>query len=1215
MIFQKTATKDKNEVVNYSPMSITDRIIYSGLILFGIFTLLRYAAWWFQPSHIPGNWLDSPFHFIDLIIFSVLSFVVFFSTFLRIGAWITIWFIKRPYHIKAPTGFRVAFLTCYVPGKEPIEMLKKTLIAMKTADYQHDTWVLDEGNDQEVIDLCKELGVGHFSRKNKPQYNMDIGHFRAKTKAGNLNSWRSEFEENYDIVAQIDMDHVPHKDYLTKQVGFFTDSKVGYVIIPQIYTNTKNWVARGASEQTHFYYGPLQQGLYGAHMPFLIGTTHLYRVSAMKAFGGYAPTIAEDYLTSMHFSSNGWRGVYLPEALAEGQGPTTWSDYFNQQMRWSYGLYEILLKHTHKHFFKLKPLQQLNMFFSQLFYFSGLATFFGFILTVLYLGFGIVPSNMDVIGWVTHAIPAYLSGTLILFFLHRFYINPKKEPAIGFYGMFLAQAANIVYTIALFKIIFSRKLVYKVTAKGKVSKTASSFNTLKLHLFILILTVLAFSISFIFHNDSAIIRFWAGLNIGFISSLFLFIYWDTFLNTINSFLNHYKFLEINVSKIGILPQAPTDQEKYLYSKDGRKFYLIFSIVSFAFIQISLFGFISNNIIMWPLLGYFILTIVYFLISLLVNSFSKGFDLDAHNSLVSKWEGKIKDSVDVFLPTAGESIEVLKNTWDGVVEMIANYEGEVEIYCLDDGDREEVSRAAKEYGFHYHVRPNRGWFKKAGNLRHGFNISKNKFIVIFDADFRPRADMLSEMLPYFYSNSKIGIVQTPQYFDVDQDQNWLQRGAGAVQELFYRLCQVSRQNHDASICVGTNAIYRRDALRDTGGTALIEHSEDVHTGFNLRMYGWTIQYIPIVLAKGLCPADMKAFFKQQYRWCLGSMSLLGSEKFWSTNITFRARLSYFSGFLYYIHTAVSSFFVPVIPLALMIIFPAQINFFNYLLVLPSLIYVQIIYPLWHRATYGIESWSTRSIYGWAHFFAIVDSLSGRKMSWQPTGTSVSTDSRYVNFRILQVLFNFIPAVLWVSLAGYNIIFRQNLLHLPLLIGGVYYLLISVKVTFYHSGKLSLPASFNVLDIVAPKLGVSHAFAVFMVPFILASVLAWSGLSLLGLGREAQDSSQQRSLNRRYTTYASASASPTQNVKTSTPERPKSTYKEIAKGGDSYIKVYRRMIDDYTDDSGMELNKEALNYTENYLASTLEDKRLVVGDEVLVSSRQLTQAVLAAKTRFP
>ncbi len=148
------------------------------------------------------------------------------------------------------------------------------------------------------------------------------------------------------------------------------------------------------------------------------------------------------------------------------------------------------------------------------------------------------------------------------------------------------------------------------------------------------------------------------------------------------------------------------------------------------------------------------------------------------------------------------------------------------------------------------------------------------------------------------------MQSPQYFDIHQNQNWLQRGAGAVQEFFYRFSQPARQNHDASICVGSNAVYRRTALAQTGGTALIEHSEDVHTGFDLRLKGWTIQYIPVILAKGLCPDDMKSFFKQQYRWCMGSMSLLGSKKFWKPKISIQGRSSYFSGFLYYIHTAIS-----------------------------------------------------------------------------------------------------------------------------------------------------------------------------------------------------------------------------------------------------------------------------------------------------------------------
>jgi cellulose synthase (UDP-forming) len=46
--------------------------------------------------------------------------------------------------------------------------------------------------------------------------------------------------------------------------------------------------------------------------------------------------------------------------------------------------------------------------------------------------------------------------------------------------------------------------------------------------------------------------------------------------------------------------------------------------------------------------------------------------------------------------------------------------------------------------------------------------------------------------------RLGIVQSPQHFRVLSGQNWIERGAGAVQELFYRNVQVSRQYFGAAI---------------------------------------------------------------------------------------------------------------------------------------------------------------------------------------------------------------------------------------------------------------------------------------------------------------------------------------------------------------------------------------------------------------------------------
>jgi cellulose synthase (UDP-forming) len=186
--------------------------------------------------------------------------------------------------------------------------------------------------------------------------------------------------------------------------------------------------------------------------------------------------------------------------------------------------------------------------------------------------------------------------------------------------------------------------------------------------------------------------------------------------------------------------------------------------------------------------------------------------------------------------------------------------------------------AFEFGFVYLSRPHKGRFKKAGDLRYGYERSSGDFVAVFDADFPARPDFLTSLLPYFDAEPDVGIVQSPQFFRREDGENWIARGAVAVQEFFYRAAQTSRQARSGAICVGTNAIYRRAALASNGGDALIEHSEDVHTGFDLYRNGWRLRYVPVNLATGLCPSTLPAFLAQQYRWCMGSMSLLTSDKF-------------------------------------------------------------------------------------------------------------------------------------------------------------------------------------------------------------------------------------------------------------------------------------------------------------------------------------------------
>jgi cellulose synthase (UDP-forming) len=494
-----------------------------------------------------------------------------------------------------------------------------------------------------------------------------------------------------------------------------------------------------------------------------------------------------------------------------------------------------------------------------------------------------------------------------------------------------------------------------------------------------------------------------------------------------------------------VPLPPTEAEKYLYAKRRLFPLTVASLISFTCLLASQVSFVQTAPWLLAIAPLLVFTVGYFLVSLGVNAFTRGFDLTDHIALVRSWKPARYPSVDVFLPVCGEASHVLQNTWEAVRQMAVFYPGAVDVYVLDDSSEAVMERMALRFGFVYQRRPNRGWFKKAGNMRYAFERTMSDYILVLDADFAPRRDMLHEMIPHMEREPDLGILQSPQFFRVHKGQGWLERGAGAVQELFYRSVQVSRNNHEAAICVGSCALYRRQGLAAIGGNTLIDHSEDVHTGFDLRRSGWRLRYIPVALAAGVCPPDLPSFFTQQYRWCAGSMSLLSSKKFWDQKLSLRGRLSYISGFFYYLHTGLFAVVAPIIPMLMLTCFPDDVSVVNYLYIVPSLVYNFVVFPLWHRCRYGLESLTVKMIYGWAHFFAIVDIIRGRRMGWQPTG-GTKKKSKTRRLTIALGAWTFGTSLIWAGLAAYRMVTDDAWTYTPLFLTGMFSLLIVMQALF-------------------------------------------------------------------------------------------------------------------------------------------------------------------------
>jgi cellulose synthase/poly-beta-1,6-N-acetylglucosamine synthase-like glycosyltransferase len=503
---------NKRSVVKLEVMSPRQKVAYFLLQTFGVAITTFFFIWWFLPSHIAHNFTGY-WHVMDYGLFALLSYVIWYQIVNECFSWFVAGFMKRPAPMLPERNMSVAFLTAFVPGAEPYDILERTLSAMVDTEYPHDTWLLDEGNDPKAIAICKKLGVHHFSRKGIEKYNTALGPYRIKTKGGNYNSWFDTYGAKYEFVAQLDVDFVPKRDYLIKTLGYFRDPTVAFVGTPQIYGNVADsWIVRGAAEQAYGFYGSMQKGFFGLDMTLFIGANHVLRTAAHNDIEGYSGHIVEDHLTGMRFYAKQWKSVYVPEALAIGEGPATWSAYFSQQMRWAYGLIDILFRHSPRIFRDMRRDHIVNYFLLQQYYFYGLSQILGIILLSLYFFFGIEITPMPLIPLLAIYVPLLLYQQVFFVWLQRFNVDPKRERGLMLRAKILNWAVWPVYFLALIGVLTKKRLTYVVTPKGKRHNAVVASSLFYPHVFLGMLTLACAIAGLMWSHVSPLLMFWSVVN-------------------------------------------------------------------------------------------------------------------------------------------------------------------------------------------------------------------------------------------------------------------------------------------------------------------------------------------------------------------------------------------------------------------------------------------------------------------------------------------------------------------------------------------------------------------------------------------------------------------------------------------------------------------------------------------------------------------------------
>jgi cellulose synthase/poly-beta-1,6-N-acetylglucosamine synthase-like glycosyltransferase/beta-mannanase len=385
---------------------------------------------------------------------------------------------KLPKKRIAPKNKKVAVISLCVPAVESLDIVENQIRAMANIEYPHDSWILDEGNSPQIKAIADKYGVKHFSRKGVKAYNKSTPPFMKKTKAGNVNAWIDHVKDiGYDYFVQLDIDHIPKPNYLNKTLGYFRDDKVAWVQAPSVYKNLDSWTARGAAEQELVLQGPLQMGFYGFNeTPFIIGSHCTYRMKAISEIGGFQPTRAEDHLDTVLLASRGYRGVFLPEIIAEGDGPETLNTYLAQQFAWAYSMFQVLLGYTPKLLKTMTWKRKLQFLFAQTWYpLWSLSYLILFMSPLIALAVGKDVVQINPIEMIIHFLPAYLAG-----FLVWWSAKPIMQPSnvgLTWRGVALHAVRWPIILRAILAAAFKIKKPYMITPKGSFADMVPSVAT------------------------------------------------------------------------------------------------------------------------------------------------------------------------------------------------------------------------------------------------------------------------------------------------------------------------------------------------------------------------------------------------------------------------------------------------------------------------------------------------------------------------------------------------------------------------------------------------------------------------------------------------------------------------------------------------------------------------------------------------------------------
>jgi cellulose synthase (UDP-forming) len=250
------------------------------------------------------------------------------------------------------------------------------------------------------------------------------------------------------------------------------------------------------------------------------------------------------------------------------------------------------------------------------------------------------------------------------------------------------------------------------------------------------------------------------------------------------------------------------------------------------------------------------------------------------------------SVDVFVTSYHEPLPLIERA----LRAALNIRYPHRTYLLDDGREPECRALANRLGAIYLTRSDNA-DAKAGNVNHALGQTDGEFITVFDVDHAPQPEFLDRVLGHF-QDPQVGFVQV-MLSHCNQGESFVAHAAAEQTYDAFGPTFMGVYGCGGASVIGSNTTFRREALEDIGGYKP-GLAEDLHTSVHMHAKGWRSVYVPEVLAYGLVPGDLLAFFKQQLKWARGVFEVfLEKYPLLAHRLTLQQQICYFTRMTYYL----------------------------------------------------------------------------------------------------------------------------------------------------------------------------------------------------------------------------------------------------------------------------------------------------------------------------